>query len=270
MVTFNPTISNNLARTLSNLHIPGRPLILTNVWDGASALSAISHPKTKAIATASFAIAAAAGVDDDDLTLEDNLYAISKISGVIARSGKGETIPLSVDLQNGYGDKLSDAIKSVVKLGVVGINLEDTDIINGKKELVDIEEQVRRIGRVLVIAKEMGVPDFVINARTDCVLHGGTIEEAVSRGRRFLSAGAKNVFVWGGSERGGLKGAEVEELVDGLDGKLNVIYRKSVEGALSINQIAKLGVARISMGPGLWREGIAAVEKEMNRVLESA
>ncbi|KAH8800293.1 carboxyphosphonoenolpyruvate phosphonomutase-like protein [Xylogone sp. PMI_703] len=270
MPNFNPTTSNYLARTLASLHIPGRPLILTNVWDGASARAALSHPKTKAIATASFAIAAVAGVEDDDLSLEENLYAISKIASTIARSGKSETIPLTADLQNGYGEKLPEAIEAVIKLGVVGINLEDADIINGEKKLVDIEEQVKRINKVLEIAKGLGVPDFVVNARTDCVLLGGTIQEAISRGRRFLDAGAKNVFVWGGYQRGGLREAEVEELVKGLEGKLNVIYRKSVADALSIEAIEKLGVARISMGPGLWREGMAAVEKELDRVLGSS
>ncbi|RFU29272.1 hypothetical protein B7463_g7062, partial [Scytalidium lignicola] len=125
----------------------------------------------------SFAVVIAVGVDDDDLTLEDNLHAISKAARVIARSGKSETILLTADLQNGY-EKLSEIIRAVIKPGVMRINLEDTDIINGEKKLVDIKEQVKRISTVLEIAKELGVLDFVVNARTDCVMHGGTIEEA--------------------------------------------------------------------------------------------
>lgn len=116
------------------------------------------------------------------------------------------------------------------------------------------------------IAAEAGVSGFVINARTDCVLLGGTIEEAVRRGKKYLEAGACTVFVWGGKR--GLRDEEVQTLVRELDGRVSVIYRKTVEGALSVRQIKDLGVARISMGPGLWREAMAAVDKELGRILE--
>lgn len=176
-------------------------------------------------------------------------------------------MPLSCDLQDGYGEQLEEVMEMVVKMGVVGVNIEDSRSVDGETRMVGVEEQVRRIETAIVVAAGLGVPDFVINARTDCVLLGGTVEEAVERGKKYLAAGACTVFAWGGMKRG-LRDAEVKTLVEGLDGRVNVIWRKSVLNALSVKEIAGLGVARISMGPGLWREGNAAVGREMTRILD--
>jgi 2-methylisocitrate lyase-like PEP mutase family enzyme len=73
--------------------------------------------------------------------------------------------------------------------------------------------------------------------------------------------------VWGGVERG-LRDAEVKQIVEGLEGKVNVIFRKSTRDALSIKELGEIGVARISMGPLLWREGMVAMKTEMDRILE--
>lgn len=270
MVSFNPTTFAKRAQKLRALHIPGNPLLLTNVWDAPSTALVLAHPETKAIATASFAVAAVAGLHDEELTMEDNYAAASKIAARIEKEGKAETIPLTVDLQDGYGERLGEAVEKIIRLGVVGCNLEDstTDVKNGKVDLINPEEHAARIRKVMIVAAKMGVPDFVVNARTDCVKLGGTVEEAVRRGRMYLEAGATTVFVWGGMNRG-LRDEEVRELVKGLDGKVNVIYRKSVENALGVKGIAELGVARISMGPGLWTEAMAAAEKEMGRILSN-
>lgn len=179
---------------------------------------------------------------------------------------------MTADLQDGYDGDLREAIEGAVKLGVVGCNLEDSrtsGIQEGraKTDLISAEEHVKRIETALEVAKNLEVPDFVINARTDVVKLGGTVDEAVERGKKYLAAGATTVFVWGGVERG-LRDAEVKQLVDGLDGRVNVIYRLSMKDALSVRDLGEIGVARISMGPGLWREGMAAMERVMGRVLE--
>jgi len=262
---FSPATSQAGALKLRALHIPGQPLLLTNIWDSSSASIALANPHTKALATASFAVAAILGLEDDELTLEDNLAAISRIVKRIKKEGR-EDVPLTVDLQDGYGDDLVEVIERAVRMGVVGCNIEDSRTVNGETRLVDVEEQVQRIKTVISTAARLGVPDFVVNARSDAVLLGGTVEDAIERGKKYLDAGACTVFVWGGLKRG-LRDEEVKKLVEGLDGKVNVIWRKSVPNALSITEIKELGVARISMGPGLWREGMAAVEKEMGRLL---
>lgn len=252
------------AQTLRSLLVPGSPLLLINVWDPSSASIVLSHPGTKALATASFAIAASLGLEDDELNLVDNLAAINRIVQRMKKEGR-EDVPLTADLQDGYGDDLVSAIEGAVKLGVVGANIEDARLVDGRTVLADVEEQVSRIKLALATAASAGVPGFVVNARTDCVMLGGTVEEAVLRGKRYLEAGASTVFVWGGKR--GLRNAEVRTLAKELNGMVNVSYRRSVEGALSVKQIAELGVARVSIGPGLWRESVAAVEKEVGRIL---
>jgi 2-methylisocitrate lyase-like PEP mutase family enzyme len=85
--------SQTLAQTLRALHVPGNPIMFTNIWDAPSALIALSHPKTKALATASFAIAASLGLKDDDLTMDDNMAAISRIVRCLQDQGKATTVP---------------------------------------------------------------------------------------------------------------------------------------------------------------------------------
>jgi len=248
--------------------VPGSPLLLTNIWDAPSVSLALANPATKAIATASFAIAACAGLEDPELTLEDNFSAISKITARIEKEGRAADVPLTVDLQDGYEDKLQDAIERAVELGVVGCNLEDSKGVDGETVLISAEEHANRVKLAIKTAQNMGVEGFVLNARTDCVLLGGTIEDAINRGMKYLEAGATTVFVWGGMKRG-LRDREVKKLVDGLQGKVNVIYRNTVIDALSIKEIADLGVSRISMGPGLWREAMAAAGREMGRIIDN-
>lgn len=267
MSFFNPAISTQLAQKLRSLHVPGFPLLLTNIWDASSVSIALANPAIKAIATASFAIAACAGLEDPELTLEDNLSAISKISARIEKEGRSRDVPLTVDLQDRYGDRLQGVIELVVKMGVVGCNLENSKEVEGKTVLISAAEHAKRVKLAIETAERMGVGGFVVNARTDCFLLGGTIGEAIERGKKYLEAGATTVFVWGGMKRG-LRNEEVKRLVEELQGKVNVIYRKSVEDALSMKEIAALGVAIISMGPGLWREAMAAAETEMRRIIE--
>jgi len=265
---FNPQTSTQLAHKFRSLHIPGSPVLLTNIWDPPTVSLALANPSTKAIATASFAIAACAGLEDPELTLEVNLAVISKIAARIEKEGREGDIPLTVDLQDGYGENLQEVIEKVVRMGVVGCNLEDSKEVDGKTVLINPEEHASRVKLVIETASKIGVDGFVVNARADCVMLGGTIEEAVTRGKKYLEAGATSVFVWGGMKRG-LRDAEVRELVEGLDGKVSVIYRKSRDGALSTRAIGDLGVARISMGPDLWREAMTCAEREMTRVVEA-
>jgi 2-methylisocitrate lyase-like PEP mutase family enzyme len=265
---FNPQTSTQLAQKLRSLHVPGSPILLTNIWDPPSVSLALANPSTKAIATASFAIAACAGLEDPELTLEVNLAAISKIAARMEKERRSGDVPLTVDLQGGYQEKLQEVVEKVVKMGVVGCNLEDSKEVDGKTVLVSAEEHARRVKLVIQTTSKMGVNGFVVNARVDCVTLGGTVEEAIERGKKYLEAGATTVFVWGGMKRG-LRDGEVKKLVEGLDGRVNVIYRKSIEGALSTREIADLGVARISLGPGLWREAMASAEEEMRRVIEA-
>jgi 2-methylisocitrate lyase-like PEP mutase family enzyme len=252
---------NLLAKSFKALHRPGSPLILVNVYDAPSANAVASLPKAKAIATASYAVAQAAGVEDDDLTNETNLAAAKAIASVASKHQK----PLSVDLQDGYGEQLEEATTALLQIGVVGVNLEDYD--KEAHNMYDVTEAATRIKRVLTVAQSYGVPDFVVNARCDTLVHGGSLSEVITRGQAYLAAGATTVFVWGGSIRGGVSRDEVAQLVKEFDGRLNVSMKLSV-GALTVKELAEIGVARISIGPALQFAAMAKLKQDAERILQ--
>jgi len=250
---------NTLARQLRKLHQSGNPVILTNVYDGITANALLTIPGATAAATSSFAIASALGIADDDLTLEQNLATLKIISHVL--NGR---LPLSADLQDGYGDKLDSAIRSAIDIGVVGCNIEDS--YPNSDKLYDIHEASERIRRVREIAVSCGVPDFVINARTDAILKGQSINDAVARGKAYLEAGADCIFVWGGRARS-IKKEEVSILVKALDGRINIKMGDQGEN-FSVDELSRLGVSRISVGPVLMLVAVEAYKKAAISLLE--
>lgn len=256
---------NDLAKTLKALHKPGSPLILTNIWDAISARTVAALPGTKALATASYAVAAAAGFEDHELTLEVNLHAVKGIGRIAKEFNK----PLTVDFQDGFGDKLEEGVRDVIRLGAVGINLEDFGRELGEKgELYPIPVAQERIRRVLRVAAEEGLPDFVINARTDALIAGLTIDDAIERGKAYLEAGATNVFIWGGRERGGTTRTEIQKASKALGGRLNVSLIRVKPGGLTVKQLSEdIGVARISVGPQLMLRTAGAVAEEASKIL---
>lgn len=176
-------------------------------------------------------------------------------------------------------------MRAVIKLGAVGINLEDfgreVKGVDGGEGggLYSVEEAMERIRRVMRVAGEEGVPDFVVNARTDALFTptageqdgavggGGSLDEAIRRGKAYLEAGAANVFIWGGPERKGWGRSEVERAVRELDGRLNVILQRMTPGGLTVDELKEIGVARISVGPQLMLRTKGCVGEEAERIL---
>ncbi|GFP55689.1 hypothetical protein ACSS6W_008930 [Trichoderma asperelloides] len=270
--------TNQLAQELKALHKPGSPLVLSNVWDVSSlntilSLNSESSKPVKALATASFAIAATLGIQDEELSMVQNLEAISKIAPLAEQAG----IPLSVDIQDGYGDLITAVVTAVVEYGAAGANIEDSIPSAGfdkgiSGSLYKLEDQVVRLKRALDAAKEAGAPDFVLNARCDAfrlapspdLTYEIRLAEAIKRGKAFLEAGATTVFYWGGQGQG-LTSETVKTLVKELDGKVAVIM-SGAPGSLTTADLAKLGVARISVGPGLYLAAINAVKTVASRM----
>ncbi|EXJ74133.1 uncharacterized protein A1O5_02427 [Cladophialophora psammophila CBS 110553] len=252
---------SELATAFRRLHRPGSPLVLANVYDVVSAKAVAPLPSCQALATASYAVALAAGTSDDDLTLEQNLAAARLIGKVAAEHNK----PLTVDLQDGYGNKLEEAVRlAIIDAGAVGINLEDYD--RERKRFYTVDEAAARVKAAVEIGAKQGLPDFVVNARCDTLVQGGDIDEAVERGRKYLAAGATTVFVWGGGKRGGISRAEVEKLVTAFGGRLNVSL-KWPSGGLTISELAGIGVARISVGPTIMLLAMAEYERQAKQLL---
>lgn len=274
------TSTNDRAKQLKALHVPSQPLILPNVWDRASLYTLLSLNESgsapvKAVATASFAIAAALGVKDEDLSLEQNLDAVRQIAPICNVAG----LPLTTDLQDGYGDLIAEVVTTAIEAGACGANIEDSIPSAGFGKgiagcLYDQDEQVRRLKKALKAANDAGCPDFVLNARCDVFkldkfegLDDETrMKAAISRGKAYLDAGATTVFYWGGPVRG-MRTSEVETLVKELKGRVAVLLWRSPNGH-STAELAKIGVARISIGPTLYLFAMNTVKATAKRILE--
>ncbi|CRK43930.1 hypothetical protein HYQ45_003864 [Verticillium longisporum] len=274
------TTSKQLAATLKALHEPSSPLILPNIWDHASLKAVLSlngsavSGRVKAIATASWAVAESQGIKDGDLTFEQNMAAIGRLAPHVQASG----LPLTVDIQDGYGARIEEAVTKVVELGAVGANIEDSIPERGfgggiEGSLYRVEEQVDRLKTALAAAAAAGCDGFVLNARCDvfrlepyCEANDkAVLEEGIKRGRAYLEAGATTVFFWGGAGRG-LRTSEVEVLVKELGGRVSVKLGEK-DDSLTTRQLGEMGVARISVGPSLYSIAMRAVAKAARHIL---
>jgi 2-methylisocitrate lyase-like PEP mutase family enzyme len=222
------------ARTLLDLHTEPEILTLANVWDVASAEVVASVDGVRALATASHAISAAFGYEDGEkIPLDLHLDMVERIAAAT-------DLPVSMDLEAGYGDP-GETARRAIAAGVVGANLED--------RVAPLDEAVAAVEAVLSAGRDAGI-DFVLNARTDVFVlrekgadRGELMREAVRRGRAFLEAGATVVFVPGVMTRD-----EIEVLVGELGpGKTSLIAVPGVTPAS--RELQELGVARVSAGP---------------------
>ncbi|TMR09903.1 isocitrate lyase/phosphoenolpyruvate mutase family protein [Nonomuraea turkmeniaca] len=224
-------MTTDKARVLRGLHVPGRPVVLPNVWDAASA-RAVQEAGFAAVATGSAAVAKVLGYADGEGTPAGEMLA------AVARIARVVDVPVTADVERGYGLKPVELVERLAATGAVGCNLEDTDPRTG--ELVDAAAQAEFLAEVRAAAGRA----LVINARVDTYLHGRTSrEEAVERGRLYLEAGADCVYPITLADEDG-----IQALVGEVGGPVNILFRL---GTPSLGRLAELGVARISFGGGL-------------------
>ncbi len=236
------------AERLRELHRPGEPLLLVNAWDAASARLVV-RAGAQAVATSSAAAAAMAGHRDGQAISRDAMLASV---AVVARA---VDVPVTADMEAGYGDDAGAAratAAGVVEAGAVGLNLEDTEATGG---LLPVERFVEKIGAVRAVAEETGVP-LVLNARTDVFIGeigepAGRLAHAVERGRAYLAAGADCVFVPAVADE-----ETIGELVRGIGGPVSILATPRTP-ALPV--LARLGVARVSMGSGPYRAALTTL-----------
>lgn len=248
-------MSAEKAERLRALHVPGDPLVLVNAWDAASARTVAALPGCTAIATASWAIAAAHGVPDGEVLSRDAMIAAA------GRIAAAVDVPVTADLERGYGAEPRDVAETIARAigaGVVGANLEDGTGDPGRP-LVATATQARRLRIARGRAEAEGVP-FVINARTDVFLAGaGGVEEALERGRAYAEAGADCIFVPGVRDEDA-----IATLVAGLPIGMSVL---ATPAGPPLGRLAELGVARISLGPGPMGVALAALQRAAEGIL---
>ena len=229
------------ANHFRSLHVKGDPIILYNIWDAGSAKT-VAKAGAKALATGSAPVAMANGFKDgEELPLD---FAIENIKRII----KSVTLPVTMDIEGGYGETASEVketMQKVLSAGVIGVNFEDQ--IMKANDLYSIAEQSDRIKGLLAACDEAGIPAF-INARTDIFLkapqdtHDETmINEAIERANAYEQAGASGFFAPGLKDE-----ALIEKLCSSVNLPVNIMGRAST---LTKERISELGVARVSFGP---------------------
>jgi len=230
------------------LHRPGHPLVLPNIWDAGSA-TAVADAGGNALATSSWAVAAAHGFGDgEDVPLAFVIGNLGRIAAV-------SRLPVTLDFERGYGESIQELKTSFGELlatCAVGCNLEDGLRGGGVRPMQD---QVSRIGAAREVANS-SLPGFFINARTDLFLQASSeehsdeelVSEAVERLRAYKKAGADGFFVPGLNNP-----LVLRRLVQADEIPINVMA-----GDEALGEYAQAGVARISFGPLTYLKAIAA------------
>ncbi|MGJ5752556.1 2-methylisocitrate lyase-like PEP mutase family enzyme [Streptomyces puniciscabiei] len=224
-------------------HRPGRPLLLPNAWDHASAV-ALAARGFPAIGTTSLAVAAAAGLPDGEGATREQTLSLALTLG-------SEPCLLSVDAEDGFSHDPSEVAEFVAKLwaaGAAGVNLEDG--------LGPVGRHAAKIAAV-----KAAVPGLFVNARTDTHWLGdGDETDTLRRLAAYRQAGADGVFVPGLTDP-----ERIAALVRHLDAPLNVLYSP---GGPTVAQLADLGVRRVSLGSLLYRRALGAALDAMAAVAE--
>ena len=241
------------AEQFRKLHIPGKPLILFNIWDAGSA-KAVATSGAKAIATGSWSVANANGFADGERV--PLALAIDNLRRIVGATD----LPVTVDLESGYGDApevVSETIALAVGAGAVGCNLEDSFPANGKlRETIDQADRIRR-SRHRADAANIR---FFINARTDIFFqrppeqHDDAMAvEALERAHEYAKAGADGLFAPGLANI-----TLIARLAKMSPLPINIMVGDATP---PVRALAEHGVARVSYGPGPYLLAMKALEE---------
>lgn len=238
-------------------------LVLPNAWDAASA-RILEAAGARAIGTTSMGISASLGFPDvQQISLEQMLESVARIAAAV-------DIPVTADMESGYGTTPDEAARSIVRAvecGVVGVNIED-GTGNERQPLLEPRILAERINAIRAATDALGM-HLTINARTDVFLAAAgspeeRLSEAVTRGNMYRAAGADCVFVPGGLER-----EVIQTLVREIDAPINVVANPAISIPVvpSVPELQDLGVKRVSVGSGLMRAALAFIDRAAREVL---
>lgn len=225
-------------RALHHGRADGDPLVLPGPWDAASA-RAFADAGFPALATPSAGISAALGYEDGEGTPADEMFA------AIRRITRAVDVPVSADVEAGYGLGPEELVERLLEAGAAGCNLEDSDPAGGA--LVDPERQADRLAAVCAAAGGA----LVVNARVDTYLRGErTPAAAIARARRYVAAGADCVYPILAPP------THLPLIAEAVASPLNALCRP---GTMSPRELAALGATRITFGGALQSQAHEAV-----------
>jgi 2-methylisocitrate lyase-like PEP mutase family enzyme len=246
------------ARAFARLHEQGM-LILPNAWDPGSAVI-IASAGAAAIATTSGGVAWSAGRPDGQALSREQMI------GLVKSIARAVDLPVTADVEGGYGPDPEDVaatVEAAVAAGVVGVNIEDSKALGGS--LFSAAEQAARLKAGSEAAEAAGLPELVINARTDVFLHGigeeeGRLAEVTRRAAAYAEAGATSLFV-----PGLLDLHILEELVGSTPLPINAM---AGPGAPSIADLERVGVRRVSLGTAVAQAAYGLTRRVAAEALE--
>lgn len=238
------------------LHTANELFILPNAWDAASA-AILQNCNYPAVGTSSAAVATALGYQDgEEMPFEEYMIIIQRIAASV-------NIPVTVDMEMGYGKSQEAVYRNLDKLvntGVAGINIEDSVITNGRRSLKDAKE----FSSLLAFIKkklEENKQSLFINVRCDTYLLNvkDKVSETTHRLKLYESAGADGAFLPFISEEDHISKAFADTRLP-----LNVM---AVPNLPDIERLHQLGVKRVSMGPFLQKKTYSKAEELAKKVL---
>ncbi len=225
-------------------------LVLPNAWDVASACVLVDAG-FNAIATTSGGCAFSVGFCDGE-----NIGR-SGMAEVVRRMASGVSVPVSADMEAGYGPSPSDVENTVnvaLGSGAVGVNIEDGDKRGRTRRLYDLDLSVERVRAARKAADDFGI-SAVINARTDGYMLGGEqdmFDETVKRANLYLEAGADCAFVIGVRD-----GHLIGRLAAAINGPMNVL---AGPGTPSVQKLKEMGVRRVTVGGNIAKAAYTLVK----------
>ncbi|BBZ20248.1 isocitrate lyase/PEP mutase family protein [Mycolicibacterium gadium] len=229
------------ADSLLALHQPGNPVVLPTVWDAWSAKLAVDAGFA-ALTVGSHPMADSIGKEDGEVMSFDDV--VTRVAQITAAVG----VPISVDIESGYGESPSRLINGLLEAGAVGLNIEDTVHKEGKR-LRSSGEHAELVGALRKAADDAGV-HVVLNARTDLFLRqdgdeSDRVQRAIARLEEAAAAGADSLYPVGRHDP-----ETMRRLTSELPLPVNAIALPEADDPASFGP---LGVGRISFGPFLQR-----------------
>jgi 2-methylisocitrate lyase-like PEP mutase family enzyme len=241
------------AATLKALHVPGDPVILPTVWDAWSAKLAVDAGFA-ALTVGSHPVADSVGKEDGEgMSFDDLLTRVAQITGAV-------DVPLSVDIESGYGETPQRLIEGLLSVSAVGLNIEDTVHKEGKR-LRSPEEHAALVGELRKASDAAGV-HVVINARTDLFVRNDgddtdRVDRAIARLKLAADAGADSLYPVGRHDA-----ETTRRLTSELPLPVNAIGLPDQDDPASFGP---LGVARVSFGPFFQRALSSRAEELLAR-----
>jgi 2-methylisocitrate lyase-like PEP mutase family enzyme len=229
-----------------SLHTRERAFIIPNPWDAGTARM-LTHMGFEALATTSAGNAFSLGQRDGTVGRERTLANVAAIA-------LATELPVSGDLENGFGDSpeaAAETIRLAAEAGAVGGSIEDA---TGRPDhpIYELEQAIERIEAAAEAARALPFP-FTLTARAENFLYGREdLKDTIHRLRTYQEAGADVLYAPGLASR-----EDIAALVSSVDRPVNVLAGLgSME--LSLKELSELGVRRVSVGSALCRLALGA------------